>query len=85
MKGFDEIKSAIKLQSKLLRLPIVSVKKVLAKHKEEIGPVLGSYVHMYVNRFFPTNARFQEFIVYEYLERYQISKNAILKVKPTTV
>ena len=85
MKGFDEIKSAIKLQSKLLRLPIVSVKKVLAKHKEEIGPVLGSYVHKYVNRFFPTNARFQEFIVYEYLERYQISKNAILKVKPTTV
>ncbi len=85
VKGFDEIKSIIQLQSKLLSSPILSIKKVLAKNKEDLLPILASYVHMYVNRFFPANARFQEFIVYEYLERYQISKNAMSKVKTTTI
>jgi thiopeptide-type bacteriocin biosynthesis protein len=49
-----------------------------------LNEVAGSYIHMALNRLFPSQARLQEYILYEFLNRYYLSILKQLAIVTTT-
>lgn len=54
--------------------------------QQDLYNLAGSYVHMMLNRLFPSESRFQEYILYEFMNRYYLStlKQQVPVTKDTT-
>jgi thiopeptide-type bacteriocin biosynthesis protein len=79
--GIDEAVEIFKIRSVINE---ITVKKILqhlddTDDREKIYELLGSYIHMFINRLFIAQQRKYELVVYHFLERYYTSRIAITK------
>ena len=66
-----------KKQHKAL-IPIAKMFK-FNSYEKSIDELMPSYIHMFINRFYNSNQRFEEFIIYQLLEKYYKSQLARAK------
>jgi thiopeptide-type bacteriocin biosynthesis protein len=71
-----------KKQNKAL-LPIAKMFK-FNSYEKSIDELMSSYIHMFVNRFFSDNQRFQELIIYQLLEKYYKAQISRQKYNPSS-
>jgi thiopeptide-type bacteriocin biosynthesis protein len=71
-----------KKQNKAL-LPIAKMFK-FNSYEKSIDELMPSYIHMFVNRFFIDNQRFQELIIYQLLEKYYKAQISRQKYNPSS-
>jgi thiopeptide-type bacteriocin biosynthesis protein len=78
----NEVEEAIELfrQRSAANEPVVqSILSKLDGDAARLFHLLGSYIHMFMNRFFVAQQRKYELVAYHFMERYYISRLAILK------
>jgi len=87
--GLENIDSLITLlEQKSIRIKSIS-KEILNKEEENslerpLLDIIGSYIHMLLNRLFKSKQRMHEMIMYDFLYRYYKSEIAKKKYKPKT-
>lgn len=74
---FKDVLTIYKKQKQQLQPLVKNIQQ--AKNGKHIDELIPSYVHMFVNRFFNSNQRFEEFMIYQLLQKYYTS--ALAKAK----
>ncbi|MDB4926552.1 lantibiotic dehydratase [Mucilaginibacter sp.] len=79
----EEAVSVFQNRSKMNKPVIENIKFKLNGADLKLYDLLGSYLHMFMNRLFINNQRKCELVIYLFLERYYTSQNSITKLKNT--
>lgn len=74
---FKDVLTIYKKQKQQLQPLVKNIQQ--AKNGKPIDELMPSYNHMFVNRFFNSNQRFEEFMIYQLLQKYYTS--ALAKAK----
>ena len=71
---FQKLISFIKLKSKKSQLHISKIRQTV--HPGDLYSIIGSHIHMSLNRIFRSENRLHELIIYDFMTRYYKSKIA---------
>jgi len=82
LADWDSIRTVLRLRSQLMK-PIVAtiVFKLNSQKQVSIHNLVGSYIHMFVNRMLRSNQRAHEFVLYDLLVQYYLSQSGKSKSK----
>lgn len=78
---FKDVLTIYKKQKQQLQPLVKNIQQ--AKNGKPIDELMPSYIHMFVNRFFNSNQRFEEFMIYQLLQKYYTSALAKEKYAKT--